>query len=191
MTSVTELNANFEQSKSEIKAKYERQIKILEGQMKREINELKDDHEKAVEKVIQRDLKTKAGTHNEEDTCGTCGVKLDEDPDDPREIDFDKIFICEQGKFCGTSFHCNSHKSPKTICSKCECGICELCVDTSDKCALCWESDILTCCGELKTMPCGELACHYNNCDYYHCKHCNCEEEERDAAFERFKRECR
>ena len=179
------------QSKSEIKAKYEKKIKILEGQMRQEVNELKEKHDKAVGKAVQNDLKRKAGTLNDEHTCGTCGVKLEPDQHDPEDIDFDKFFCCEAGKFCGSGYHCNSHKSPKTKCSKCICSYCERCVDNIDKCASCWESDILTCgdCTE-NNMPCGEFACDHNNCAYYHYKRCSCEEEARDAAFEKFKREC-
>ena len=148
----------FEHSKSEIKAKYEKKIKILEGQMRQEVNELKEKHDKAVGKAVQNDLKRNAGTLNEEHTCGTCGVKLEPDQNDPEDIDFDKIFCCEAGKFCGSGYHCNSHKSPKTKCSKCICSYCERCVDNIDKCASCWESDILTCGDCLKTTcPVGNL----------------------------------
>lgn len=136
---------------------------------KRKISKSKDKHEKEVDEVGE--------------ICGTCGVKIEPDPSDPNELDG---FLCE-GKFC-SGYHCNSHKSPTSTCSECGCNYCDSCVDAIDKCAMCWSADLLSCC-DLDTMPCGELACSENNCNYYHHKRCNCEEEARDAAFERYKRE--
>ena len=190
--SASELEAEFEKAKAEIESKYAEKRKILDGQKAQEINELKDKHDRALGQLAQYEIKEKAGTLNEEYTCGTCGVKLDADPNDPEDLDFDKIQCCEKGGECGSGFHCNAHKSPTTTCTKCKCFYCKFCVGSIEKCAACWDCDMLTC-GEscwrgLDTMPCGEMACKENDCNYYHYKRCNCEEEARDAGFARYKR---
>lgn len=202
--SIPELNAQFDEARAEIRSKYEEKMRILiegrtagdankeqheekmrilKGQMARETNELIANHEKDVTRVTQYELREGAGTLGEEHACGTCGARLERDPSNPDDLDHESAFYCELGRFCAfprgsNGWHCIAHKVATTTCGTCQSDYCERCVESVEKCALCWSADILTCghnC-DLETMPCGELACNEHNCKYYHYRRCNCED---------------